>query len=367
MPRARFHGALVGAGAIAEFHLQSWGRIPEVEMVAVADLQPERARSLADRYGIRRTYADLVSLLDQVRGLDFIDVTAPPEAHLPLVELAASNGLHILLQKPFAPDLEHARRMIDSARAAGVYLAINENWRWRPWFRRMKSMLAEGAVGRPAYARFFVHSSGVLTRTLPPDHRFRTWPRVVLYDWGIHHVDVLRFLFGEPQTVFMRAGRLNEQLQQGESHAVAVFGFDGLTALVDISLASFAPHGQVNRLGPMVEDFRVEGDRGTLQTIPAAPAGTDLLRLTTAAGVNEWPAYEGLPLDAYLASFSAAQGHFIDCLSGKAQPETGAEDNYHTLAAVLAAYRSAESGQVVQLRDPGPPHAEACDRGRARL
>lgn len=347
-------GALIGAGNVTTFHMQGWEKIPRAEIVAIADPELERAGQRADEFGIDRThiYTSLEDLLASEKSLDFVDIAAPPEAHLSLVELAAERKLHILLQKPFASHLSEACQMIDLAEAAGVTLSINENWRWRPWFRKIKQMLTEGTIGRPVYTRFFIHASGFFARVLPSDHRFRTWPRVALYDWGIHHIDILRFLFGDPQTVYMRTARACEQIQNGEDHAVAMLGYaNGLTALVDISVASFAPEGHVNRDGPMVEDFRIEGDRGTLQLIPLAPHGTDLIRLTNAGRVNEWPAYEGEPYDAYVQSYITSQQHFIDCLLSGKTPETHAEENIKTLAATLAAYHSAETGQVVRIDD----------------
>ena len=74
------------------------------------------------------------------------------------------------------------------------------------------------------------------------------------------------------------------------------------------------------------------------------------IRLTNSAGVQEQPAHPGrTPAEAYLDSYVAAQGHFADCLLTGKIPETAAEDNFKTLAVVLAAYRSAELQQTIPL------------------
>jgi predicted dehydrogenase len=80
------------------------------------------------------------------------------------------------------------------------------------------------------------------------------------------------------------------------------------------------------------------------------PEKGDLIRLTTAAGTWERPAYDCEPLEAYQRSYVAAQSHFVECLSSGRTPETVGEDNLNTLATTLAAYHSAELGQVVDVQ-----------------
>jgi predicted dehydrogenase len=332
--------------------MQAWEKIPRAEVVAIADPDLERASQRADEFNIRRdhVFPNLAELLNNELDLDFVDIAAPPEAHLRLVETAAARGLHILCQKPFAPSLTEARRMIAVCEQAGVVLAINENWRWRPWYRELHKLVRSGAVGDPVYARIFAHGSFWLPGITHPGHRFLAWPRVILFDWGVHHVDIYRFIFGEPQSVYARTQRLNMNLT-GEDRALVVFEYERLTAQIDLSWSSFAPRGNLNRdRFPMLEDLRLEGSRGTIEFVPDAERG-DRIRLTTAEGTVEQPAWEGVPFDAYLTSYMGAQTNFIDSLSTGAVPETAAQDNIETLAVTLAAYESAQTGQVVGISD----------------
>ena len=344
-------GALIGAGAVAGFHLQAWQRIPQAQIVAIVDPNQSNAQALADEFNLDRIYAHLNDLLDAEPHLDFVDIAAPPEAHLELVKLAADRGLAINCQKPFAPSLAEARQMIDICQCAGVMLNINENWRWRSWYRTLKQLLTEGNIGRPIYARIFSHTSFMVPdsrysqRQLSPHHRFRYWERVLFYDWGTHYIDVLRFFFGEPTTVYARMDRLNPEIG-GDDRAMVLLTFDRLTAILDFSWSSFDPHGYANRQGPIVEDLRIEGEAGTLSLVPAS----DSIRLVTATEEWEQPAYtEPKAFDAYLNSYYATQSHFIDCLLTNRLPETHAADNYKTLAITLAAYESAHQNQVVNI------------------
>lgn len=350
MPVKPLRGALIGAGQVTPFHMQAWQQIPQAEILAVVDPNMERARARAAEFGIALVYRSLPDLLEGQTELDFIDIAAPPETHLELVAKAAEHRLHILCQKPFAPDLHTAHRMIELSRNAGVCLSINENWRWRPWYRKIKSILESGTIGKVVYASIFLHGSGWLPGPeWHKNHRFRRWQRVIMFDMGAHYADILRFLFGEVQTVYAQMARLSPELI-GEDRVLAVLSSGDLTALLDMSWTSYSPRGLPNRHSHLVEEFRIEGDKGALELV-AHPYKGDLIRITLADSILEYPAYKGFPFDVYKDSYRAAQQHFIDSLLNDRLPETHATDNVNTLAIVLAAYESAEHNRVVQLQE----------------
>ena len=185
-------GALVGAGRVSANHLQAWMRIPQAEIVAVADPDLAKARERAQAFDIdaAHVYAGLAELLDAEARLDFVDIATRPQTHLEVVGLAAAHGLHVNCQKPFALSLADAREMIRACREAGVVLNVNENWRWRSWYREIRQMIVEGRIGRPAYARFFSHGDWFVHRRqhpVPPDHPHRRVKRGVVFEMGIHH------------------------------------------------------------------------------------------------------------------------------------------------------------------------------------
>lgn len=353
MPDTPLRGGLIGAGEVSTFHLHAWSRLPEAQIVAVADPNLAQARRRAGEHGIgeEHAYTDLARLLAAEASLDFIDITAPPESHLHLVRQAAAHNLHVSCQKPFAPTLAEAREMIEVARAAGIVLHVHENWRWRPWYRRVRSMVERGRIGRPVYARIQARSGSWLPGTIrDPAHRFYRWDRALIYDWGTHHIDVLRFLFGDVKTAYARLGNLHEEMG-ADDRAVVILTFgshEELTALIDLSWSSYDPQGETNRHEYVMEDVRVEGDRGTIRFVRRGP-GDEGIRVTTADGVEELPAYTGSPFDAYRQSYVDAHRHFITCLLAGEMTETMAADNLCTLAATLAAYESAGTNEVVDV------------------
>jgi predicted dehydrogenase len=340
-------GALIGAGAISHYHLSAWEKISQAEIIAICDPNRQNAEKRAAEFGIssEQVFSD-PSEMFRATPLDFVDIAAPPEAHLELTELAAAHHVHVNCQKPFALSLTEAQRMMDVCQQAGVLLNINENWRWRVWYRTLRQMIQDGEIGKPVYSRTFSHSSRFVNGN--PRSRFN-WKHVLLLEVGVHHVDVLRFLFGEPISLTARTQDVSHALL-GEDRAIVLLDFpDELHALLDLSWSSFSPAGYADRDTHPIEDCRIEGERGTLELVRDPQKG-NWIRLTTAAGILEQPAHPNrTPAEAYLDSYIAAQGHFIDCLLSGEIPETCAADNFETLAIILAAYHSAELHQTVSV------------------
>jgi predicted dehydrogenase len=371
---------MIGAGSIAQYHLAAWAHTDGVELVAIFNRTIEKAQRLAVRFGIDpgRVYDDLESMFNRESGLDFVDIATAPDLHRSHVEGAAARGINVLCQKPLAPSLADARAMIDACERAGVLLSVNENWRWRSWYRDVRRLLEDGAVGGPRYARIAVHRN--VTIGLPGQAEpglmerqsyTRTMPRLILYEWGIHLVDTLRMLLGEPRWVHAAMSRLSPHVA-GEDRALLTYGFgeDGeITTAIDISWSTVA--GQ--ELPTLLEEFTVEGERGTIELVPNRGDG-DLIRVTRLLPDDRipvdrgrpWspvmttarPAHDGDIAAAYQATYDAAHGHFADCLRSGRLPETHAGDNLKTLRAVFAAYLSAEENRVVPLgEDIGDPDA----------
>ena len=85
---------------------------------------------------------------------DLIDITAPPQAHLELIEALAPHVGHIICQKPFCLSIDEAEAVSAEAEAAGATLIVHENFRFMPWYRRIKSAIDAGDIGHPMQASF---------------------------------------------------------------------------------------------------------------------------------------------------------------------------------------------------------------------
>src|SRR5262245_3664076 len=364
------HGALVGAGSIAPYHLTAWSHTPDVEIVAISNRTIARANDLARRFDIDtgHVYGDLESMLASERDLDFVDIVTAPELHRKHVEIAAAHGVNVLCQKPLAPSMDDASAMIDACRKAGVLLNINENWRWRSWSRTVRSLLSGEGIGTLRYVRIAAHRNGTLG---PPDGSqapllvrqpfMRQMPRLIVLEWAIHLIDTLRMVIGEPNWVHASMAHVSPQVA-GEDRALVTFGFGDVIASIDVSWATIGPE----ELPTMLEEVVVEGDLGTISLVPNRGDG-DLIRIVRRLPADciptdrqrPWspvtttvlPAHDGDVAAAYQASYDAAHAHFAECLRTGRLPETHAGDNVKTLRAVFAAYESAAENRVVSISE----------------
>jgi predicted dehydrogenase len=141
--------AVLGAGAWADLaHLPGWTRDPRCTVVAIADPVVERARALAEKFGIPDAYDSADPVLARA-DVDVVDVCTPSATHTELSEAAIGAGKHVLCEKPVAYDYRETRRLAERARAAGLKTKLGFTFRYSPAMRYMKALIDEGFVGTP--------------------------------------------------------------------------------------------------------------------------------------------------------------------------------------------------------------------------
>lgn len=340
MRSSPYRGALIGCGYVSRFHLMAWSRIAEARIVAVSNRTREKAEQRAAEFNVPAVYSDYRAMLD-AESLDFVDIATPPVVHLEMVAEAAGRGLNVLCQKPVAATLVELREMIRTCDQAGVLFMVNENCRFQPWFRKMKTLLDEGAIGRPYYANLTARAR----MTLPmmdaggQNNLFVEMPRLVVYELGVHFLDTLRYLFGKADSVYAQMRRVSQHVA-GEDVATLTLQMRELTAVVDMSWASIPTWEAEQHVS--WGDYRIEGEGGTLHL------GVDgLLRHITDDGEQRYQ----FPRDSEIQSYQGAQQHFVDCLRSGAEPETGGPETLKTMELVFGAYDSAVHDRLYRVGD----------------
>jgi D-apiose dehydrogenase len=339
MTSNKLKGALIGAGYFAGFQAEGWQRVPGIEIAALADPLTDRAQEFAARWGIPRVYADAAELLHRERP-DFVDIATRPDAHLPLVELAAAHGAQVICQKPMAPTWEECVRMVEACQAAQVRLLIHENWRWQVWYREVKRLLEADMFGSLVHVGFCMRAGdgrGPEPYTVQP--YFREMPRLLIYESLVHYLDTARFLAGEIRSLFCQTRRINPHIV-GEDYAVIQLGFEsGAHGLID-----------ANRIAGEVPPpvafgaFTLEGERASLRMTPPGE-----LFITEYGKLEIRHAYEQ-PQQGYRGdSVCAAQQHYATCLRDGVPCETEGEAYLKTVRAMFACYDAAETGRLITL------------------
>jgi predicted dehydrogenase len=321
--------------------MEAWSHVPDARLVALCDLDRDRLRQAAERVSDATSYDCATQLFDKESPLDFVEICTQPEAHRELVETAARHGAHILCQKPAAKVRSEFCEMIDICAKAGVRFMIHENWRYRPWYRAMRALIDQGAIGRPIRLRIAHRDTRALRTGGFADQPYQaTMPRLILMDMGCHLVDTARFLLGEIRSVSATIGRFG-QANVGEDVATLSVTFAaGALGLLDFSWCA-AP----DRARPewALNETVVEGSAATVRLMTDGS-----LELESPSGHRErrpvaLPANDQVYVDGY----AATQRHFMEGLLTGAEHETSASDNLKTMDVVWAAYRSAEAGRTV--------------------
>ncbi len=338
----QFKGVCIGAGYFSHFQYEAWQRIPEVEITAFSNRDAERAKEITDKFGLKKCYTDWREMFDAEKP-DFVDVITPPPTHAEICVEAAKRGIHIICQKPLAPTLDEARVIVDNATRAGVRFMVHENFRFQPWHRELGRQIRAGAVG-DLFSLTFRSRMGDgwgENAYIPRQPYFRDYPRLLVYETGVHFIDTFRHLAGEITRVSAWLRRLNPVIK-GEDCGLLVFEFaNGAIGQWD-----------ANRYNePDYDDFRhtfgeflVEGSKGSLRVEPSGR-----MTLKPLGEPSHEIAYEherrGFGGDCVFTT----QRHFIDCLLDGQPFETSGEDYLKTIAIQEALYRSAQHREPVNL------------------
>lgn len=343
-PAQPLRGVCVGAGYFSRFQYEAWNRLPEVRLTALCNRNLERAREAAALHHVPAVYGidDYERMLDEQKP-DFVDLITPPETHLPLVEQAARRGIAVICQKPLAPTWEESVAVVECARRHGIRFLVHENWRWQPWYREIKRQLDAGVIGElfSVAVRMRMGDGWPEDAYLARQPFFRTYPRLLVYETGVHFLDTFRFMGGEVQSVYARLQKRNAAIQ-GEDAGQIVLGFrSGATALLDASRYNEADTADARYTFGTV---RLDGSKGHLEldlegNLTLKLLGQPSRRLDY---VHERKGFAG-------DCVYALQSHFVACMRSGTPFESTGDDYLRTVALVEACYRSATTGQVVPL------------------
>jgi predicted dehydrogenase len=261
---------------------------------------------------------------------DALDIATPRETHAAWVEAASARGIAVLCQKPLTPTLGEAEALIRSV-AGRNRLMVHENWRFRPWYRELKSWIAAGELGEIRLATMAMINSGFLPDAEGIHFALVRQPfmqhekRLMIAEVLIHHLDVMRYLCGELRVAAARTARTVPDIV-GETMAAIV--------LETASGAAVEVCGTMAAAGypPRAPD-RLE----VIGTKASAMFEASTLRL-----LGPEPRTEAFDNDiGYQASFDGVIAHFVECLETGAPFETDPADNLETLRLVEHAYWAA--------------------------
>ena len=338
--KTKLKGVCIGTGYFSDFHYDAWSRIEDIEITAISSLQFDRAKKLQSQYQTERFYEDYREMLIKEKP-DFVDIITPPATHGEMCRFAAEQGIHIICQKPLMPTLDEAKALVNDVAKTKSRLIVHENFRFQPWHREIKKLIDQGIIGKVHNLRFTSRMGDGWGEDayLSRQPYFRDYKRLLIYETGVHYIDVFRYHIGEPNRVFSHLRRLNPVIK-GEDTATMMlfFGENGL-AVWDAN--RYNEHNYpINRY--TFGTYWVEGEKGTIRLY----ADGKITVQTLGDSEKEYAYFHenrGFAGDSVFA-FSR---HAIDALTSGDLAETEGEEYLKTLRVQEAVYEAGGKGQIL--------------------
>jgi myo-inositol 2-dehydrogenase / D-chiro-inositol 1-dehydrogenase len=340
--------ALLGAGFIADIHLESYHRfVPEAEVVAVFTRQGEKAEAFARKHGIGQWFSDLEAAITQ-SGCEVVDICLPNFLHHRAVLAAAQAGKHVIIEKPLALSLAEADEMIAACQTAGRRLMYAEELCFAPKYERVRKLVNEGAVGKIFQMRQSEKHSG------PHSDWFYDINQSgggAIMDMGCHGLAWFRWMLGgNPRVVSIQAhlqtGLIHQGRTRAEENSLIIAEFEG--GAIGVAENSWAKHGGM--------DDRVEvyGTGGVVyadlflgnSALTYSEKGYGYA-MEKAGSTKGWSftVFE----EAFNQGYPQELRHFIECVREDRTPVVTGADGRAVLEMMCAAYHSARIGQKVPL------------------
>ena len=325
--------ALVGCGAIAEWHRTAIATTARTRVTACIDPDAGRAAAMTEKTG-GTAYPSLAAAL-AADAADAVAILVPHHLHEALAAEAFAARRPVLLEKPMATDLAGCERILAAAHAAGTVFMVAENAQYWPGVLRAQALLAEGAIGALVTARAWCCTPFMPQFYAPGGWRFSLASAGggVAVDAGSHFLRPLRMWCGELVDVVAVTGR-PQAAMEGESLCRALCRFDsGVVASFDALLAVAA--------GARVPRFQLTGTAGEIVIdathVHLVPAGGGA---GTVVGESD-----------YLGSYAAEWRDFEAAVLDGTPLAAGPESSLGELRGALAMYRSAASDQWERVWD----------------
>lgn len=330
LPRTSLPIVIFGAGSIVtDAHLPSYARLG-FTVAGIYDPDQAKAQAVAAKHGTR-AFASVTDATALGLGAVY-DLATPPAAHAGLLE-ALPEGATCIIQKPMGSDLAEADRIIRTIRTRRLKAAVNFQLRFAPALLALKDAIDRGLLGQ------VVDIDGLLAVDTP----WHLWaflanlPRVEILLHSIHYLDMIRDLLGNPQGVHARTmGHPSSTVSNTRTAMILDYGPHTRCALSINHNHSFGRRFQAC-------EFRICGTKGAaylkLGVNLDYPRGEpDELWLNTGAGWEQVPLQGNWFIEAFLGRFT----QLMRFATGEdAQLQGSAEDAWHTMALVEAAYESA--------------------------
>jgi predicted dehydrogenase len=329
--------AVVGAGHVAQVaHIPAYRANPDVELVAVVDYDPVKARRAKEQFGFKESYDDFAEMLKSSK-VDAVDICTPNYLHAPMAIAALRSGRDVLCEKPLARTAKEAEQMVAMADKHDRILMAAMNNRFREDAQMLQKFVSGKELGD-----VHIVKAGWLRRAT--DWKDRAWFTEhgkagggALLDMGTPLMDLAMWISG---------------LKKPTGVSCSVFGKKGRNGVEDSACAMVRFAGGSCLMLEVNWNLRDPRDVVYLQIYGSKGAGilTPLQVHKSIQGVlvNVTPAL-GKQKNYFKESYQAEIDHFIQCVRKQKTPMASGRDALQTMKIADAMYESASTGKEVEL------------------
>lgn len=322
---------LIGCGGITEQHLTAY-RNAGLNVAALCDINEANAKAKAEQFFPNaKVLTDGDTLLADP-SIEVVDIALHAEPRAEWIEKALRAGKHVLSQKPFVLDLAVGEKLVKIAEEEGRLLAVNQNGRFAPYFRYAQLAIDAGLIGEVQTVNLQVGWDHGWVAGTP----FEKIPHLLLYDFGIHWIDMACCLMGRP------AHTANALIQRSASQAIAPPLVGSAQLAFEGGIATIHLDGST-RQGAF-ESVEIIGTKGRIHAT-GKPLEAHTLELITKEGIAR-PQLDGHWMPE---GFGGAMGELLCAIAEGRQPYNSAAHNLRSLEAAFALIASADQGRQVKV------------------
>jgi len=339
--------ALIGCGRIAKKHAEIIGgkQISGAELVGVCDTQEDRARTYGDTYHIP-WFTDMHAMMNKIGSrIHVLNILTESGNHASNVVDLAKYGKHFVVEKPMALTIEDADAMIRACDEAGVKLFVVKQNRYNLPVQKLRSALEEGRFGKIVMGTVRVRWCRT-QKYYDQDNWRGTWAMDggVFTNQASHHVDLLEWMLGEPESVFAKATTALVNIEAEDTGAAIIKFKSGAIGIIEATTAT--------RPNDLEGSISILGENGTVEIGGFAVNEMKIWNFSQARSddAKVLEQYRQNPPNVYGFGHVAYLEHVVDSItSGKKALVDGLEGR-KSLELIMAIYESIETGKEVFLR-----------------
>lgn len=346
---------IIGTGSISNLHMAAYRKLPDAEVVACCDLNEERAKKYAEKYGIPHVFTDYRELL-KMKEIDAVSVTTWNNGHAPISIAALRAGKNVLCEKPMALNTKEALEMKKTAEETGKLLMIGFVRRFGQNTEILKDFMKAGRIGDIYHIDVkCVRRAGNPCGWFSDKSRSGGGPVI---DLGVHMIDLGYYLMNKPKAVSVYAATFNplgtrlnikacdryrpadfSSFCNVEDKCVAMIRFENDAVLtLEVSFSDNIEGEEIS--------VQIHGTKGGAVFEPKLKLFTEMDDYL----VDVTPVYSEVE-DSFAYNFSREIRHFVSCVKGGETCINTAEDGVNIMRILESIYLSADRKHEVVLAD----------------